>query len=96
MEKWKKILEKCSRGDRNIRWNDIMVLFRHFEIYEVNPKKGGSHRVFSHRLMEKYEPDYILMVPRPHGKREKYIHFKKAKEIADYIEMIQYYKELEG
>jgi len=73
-----------------------MVLFRHFGVYEVNPKKRGSERVFSHPLMEKYEPDYFLMVPRPHGRGEKYIHFKKAKEIADYIEMIQHYKELEG
>ena len=73
-----------------------MVLLRHFGIYEYNPKKRGSERMFSHYLIEKYDPEYSLMIPKPHGSKEKYIHFKKAKEIAHYIEMIQYYEEMEG
>ena len=72
-----------------------MSLLRHYNIYDTNPKKRGSHRVFSHSLMDKNDPENFLVVPKPHG-NEKFIHFRKAKEIADYIEMIQYYQELEG
>jgi len=95
MSKWKKTSEKCRRGDKNIRWDDVMVLLRRFGIYDTNPKKTGSHRVYSHPLIDKHDQGNFLVIRRPHGKRENYIHFKDARKIADYIEMIQYYEEME-
>ena len=57
MEKWKKIYGKCKIRARNVRFEDVLVLFNHFGIRLAKEKrtKKGSHYLFSHPIVEKYE-----------------------------------------
>jgi len=77
MEKWKKIYGKCKIRARNVRFGDVLVLFNHFGIRLAKEKctKKGSHYLFSHPIVEKYE-QRTLSLSRPHGGKENYLILK--------------------
>ena len=93
MEKWKKIYGKCKIRARNVRFEDVLVLFNHFGIRLAKEKrtKKGSHYLFSHPIVEKYE-QRTLSLSRPHGGKESYLHPKDLKNIVAYIELIELYQ----
>ncbi len=70
-----------------------MVLFRHFDISEINCT--GSHYTFTHSIVEKYGEEYLLTAVKPHGGRESFISRGGMKEISKYIEMIELYQSWE-